>query len=99
MVARQLKAVHDKIHDNSLVSRKEAKTALAMVNMRLTCTVRTRPPPKASIFDMVPGEEKEDVSLPKQKDFMKKWAQKRAEIREGSSDTRSKSHTPFYPNS
>lgn len=97
MVIRRLKAVHDKINDNSIVSRKEAKTALAMVHMRLTCAVRTRPPPKASIFDMVPGEEKEDVSLPKQKDFMKKWAQRRAEIQEGSSGARSKSRTPSYP--
>lgn len=97
VVTRRLKAVHDKINDSSLVSRKEAKTALAMVNMRLTCAVRTRPPPKASIFDMIPGEEKEDVSLPKQKDFMQKWAQRRAEIREGSSDAGSKSRTPSYP--
>jgi hypothetical protein len=68
----RLKALHDNINDNSLVSKKEAKATLDGVMKRLANTVRTRPPPKSSIFD----EEKKavDVNVPKQREFMKRWA-------------------------
>lgn len=72
----RLKMVHDKIHDSTLLSRKIAKASIDLVAKRLTYAVRTRPPPKTSIFD---SEPKEDASLPKQRDFMKNWAQKKAE--------------------
>ncbi|KAI0835433.1 hypothetical protein F5Y06DRAFT_299577 [Hypoxylon sp. FL0890] len=72
----RLKLAHDKIHDNNLVSRKVAKASIDLIAKRLTYTVRTRPPPKTSIFDPEP---KEDTNIPKQRAFMKKWAQKKAE--------------------
>ncbi|KAK6070733.1 hypothetical protein SCUP234_10011 [Seiridium cupressi] len=77
----QLKVLHDKISDNTLVSKKEAKLALDGMMKRLTNTVRSRPPPKTSIFDGILTS-KEDVNLPKQKDFMKKWTTGKAS-REG----------------
>ncbi|OTA79333.1 hypothetical protein M434DRAFT_239086 [Hypoxylon sp. CO27-5] len=72
----RLKLIHDKIHDSTLLSRKVAKASIDLVAKRLTYTVRTRPPAKTSIFD--PGP-KEDVNVPKQRAFMKNWAQKKAE--------------------
>ncbi|KAI0124736.1 hypothetical protein BJ170DRAFT_685615 [Xylariales sp. AK1849] len=76
----RLKTMHDKINDNSLISRKEGKAALDGMMKRLTYTVRTRPPPKASLFDPEP---KENPNLPKQRDFMKKWAEKQQAGRRG----------------
>lgn len=75
----RLKMIHDKIHDSTLLSRKVAKASIDLVAKRLTYTVRTRPPPKTSIFDPGPKEPKEDANLPKQRTFMKNWAQKKAE--------------------
>ncbi|KAI1140879.1 hypothetical protein F5Y05DRAFT_290085 [Hypoxylon sp. FL0543] len=72
----RLKLVHDKIHDNALLSRKVAKASIDLIAKRLTYTVRTRPPPKTNIYDPEP---KEDANIPKQRAFMKKWAQKKAE--------------------
>ncbi|KAI2464428.1 hypothetical protein F4781DRAFT_73207 [Annulohypoxylon bovei var. microspora] len=72
----RLKIIHDKIHDSTLLSRKVAKASIDLVAKRLTYAVRTRPPPKTSIFD---SEPREDANLPKQRDFMKNWAQKKAE--------------------
>ncbi|KAI1854316.1 hypothetical protein JX266_001457 [Neoarthrinium moseri] len=70
-----LKALHDKIADNSLVSSKVAKASLDGMMKRLAFTVRSRPPPKSSIFDeAIYGREKEDAHLPRQRDFMKKWS-------------------------
>ncbi|KAI1212588.1 uncharacterized protein F4807DRAFT_457386 [Annulohypoxylon truncatum] len=71
----RLKIIHDKIHDSTLLSRKVAKASIDLVAKRLTYAVRTRPPPKTSIFDPEP---KEDRNLPKQRAFMKSWAQKKA---------------------
>jgi hypothetical protein len=83
-VSGQLKFLHDKINDNSLISRKDAKAALDAMNKRLKYQVRTRAPPKTSIFGLEP---KEDHSLPRQRDFMKKWkAQKQPERKSGSSE-------------
>ncbi|KAI1088897.1 hypothetical protein F5B19DRAFT_401237 [Rostrohypoxylon terebratum] len=71
----RLKIIHDKIHDSTLLSRKVAKASIDLVAKRLTYAVRTRPPPKTSIFD---AEPKEDKDLPKQRAFMKSWAEKKA---------------------
>ncbi|KAH8662014.1 hypothetical protein BX600DRAFT_437444 [Xylariales sp. PMI_506] len=76
-LARGLKALHDKINDNALISRKEAKAALDGMGKRLAYTVRTKPPPKSTIFDT--GLVKEDVNLPKQRHFMQNWAKRRVE--------------------
>lgn len=73
VIIKRLKVLHDKISDNTLVSKKEAKLALDGLMKRLTYTVRSRPPPKTSIFDGILAN-KEDTHLPRQKDFMKKWA-------------------------
>ncbi|KAI1408097.1 hypothetical protein F5Y13DRAFT_114744 [Hypoxylon sp. FL1857] len=72
----KLKLIHDKIHDSHLLSRKVTKASIELVAKRLTYAVRTRPPPKTSIFDPEP---KEDTNIPKQRAFMKNWAQKKAE--------------------
>ncbi|KAI0883778.1 uncharacterized protein GGS22DRAFT_166076, partial [Annulohypoxylon maeteangense] len=77
----RLKIIHDKIHDSTLLSRKVAKASIDLVAKRLTYAVRTRPPPKTSIFDPEP---KEDKDLPKQRAFMKSWAQKKADRSAGS---------------
>ncbi|RYP51103.1 hypothetical protein DL769_010869 [Monosporascus sp. CRB-8-3] len=70
----RLRALHDGIHDNGLLARKEAKAAIDAVGKRLTYAVRTRPPAKTSIFD---PPARDDVDLPRQRDFMKNWAQRR----------------------
>ncbi|RYP47890.1 hypothetical protein DL768_006151 [Monosporascus sp. mg162] len=70
----RLRALHDGIHDNGLLARKEAKAAIDAVTKRLTYAVRTRPPAKTSIFD---PPARDDVDLPKQRDFMKNWVQRR----------------------
>ncbi|KAI1392436.1 uncharacterized protein F4822DRAFT_129471 [Hypoxylon trugodes] len=72
----RLKLIHDKIHDSTVLSRKMAKACIDLLSKRLTYSVRTRPPPKTSIFDPEP---KEDTNIPKQRAFMKNWAQKKAE--------------------
>ncbi|RYP66982.1 hypothetical protein DL771_007478 [Monosporascus sp. 5C6A] len=72
----RLRALHDGIHDNGLLARKEAKAAIDAVGKRLTYAVRTRPPAKTSIFD---APARDDADLPRQRDFMKNWAQRRAE--------------------
>ncbi|KAI1475198.1 hypothetical protein F4774DRAFT_301053 [Daldinia eschscholtzii] len=72
----KLKVIHDKIHDSTLLSRKVTKASIDLVAKRLTYAVRTKPPPKTSIFD---SEPKEDANIPKQRAFMKNWAQKKAE--------------------
>ncbi|KAI1460036.1 hypothetical protein F4805DRAFT_13268 [Annulohypoxylon moriforme] len=77
----RLKIIHDKIHDSTLLSRKVAKASIDLVAKRLTYSVRTRPPPKTSIFDPEP---KEDKDLPKQRAFMKSWARKEADGGAGS---------------
>ncbi|KAI1379863.1 hypothetical protein F4677DRAFT_407840, partial [Hypoxylon crocopeplum] len=72
----RLKVIHDKIHDSTLLSRKVTKASIDLVSKRLTYAVRTRPPPKTSIYDPEP---KEDANVPKQRAFMKNWALKKAE--------------------
>ncbi|KAI0172487.1 hypothetical protein GGR52DRAFT_544823 [Hypoxylon sp. FL1284] len=79
-LARRLKALHDKILDSTLLSRKVAKASIDLVAKRLTYAVRTRPPPKTSIFDAEPRRP-DDPGLPRQRDFMKNWARKKAEQR------------------
>ncbi|KAI5925791.1 hypothetical protein F4810DRAFT_658306, partial [Camillea tinctor] len=80
----RLKTIHDRIVDSNLVSRKEAKAVVDAASKRLTYSVRTRPPPKKDIFDMGGGtlsiaqrEREEAVHLPRQRAFMRNWAQAR----------------------
>lgn len=79
-LAFRLKMVHDKIHDNNDSSRKETKSCIDLLAKRLTYVVRKRPPPKTGDFDTEPSGE--DANVPKQRAFMKKWAQKKAERRD-----------------
>ncbi|KAK7756593.1 hypothetical protein SLS62_001430 [Diatrype stigma] len=84
----RLRVLHDKIHDNGLLARKEAKTTIDVVSKRLTYAVRTRPPPKTSIFDPQPPD-REEADLPRQRDFMKNWAQRKAAANGGGAERRS----------
>ncbi|KAL7621089.1 hypothetical protein AAE478_008402 [Parahypoxylon ruwenzoriense] len=77
ILTQRLKTMHDRIHDSTLLSRKVAKASIDLVAKRLTYAVRTRPPPKTSIFDPEPGNAN-DADLPRQREFMKNWAQKKA---------------------
>lgn len=65
----------------------EAKLAMEWVGERLTYTVRTKPVPKISIYD-IPGPVSPDRSLPKQQNYMKNFLQGRLR------DSRSSSTTP-----
>jgi hypothetical protein len=75
-----LKANHDLVNDNALVSKKEGGLALDGIIKRLKYTVRTRAPPKISLFDPEP---KEDSNIPKQRDFMKNWAARHQPEKQG----------------
>lgn len=72
-LAQQLKSLWASIKDSGAVylSRTEAKSAIDSAQKRLTYQIRTKPPPKESIFDL-PGR-KEEVVTQKQKDFMDKF--------------------------
>lgn len=54
----------------------EAKLAMEWVRERLTYTVRSKPVPKISIYD-IPGQPMPDPSLPKQQNYMKHFLQGR----------------------
>lgn len=58
------------------VSRIEAKNAMELLRERLLYQVRIKPVPKKNIFGMQEDVE-EDVSLPKQRDFMKGFLKKK----------------------
>ncbi|KAI1077046.1 hypothetical protein F5B20DRAFT_572517 [Whalleya microplaca] len=75
----RLKMVHDKIHDNTLLSRKITKAGLDAVGKRLTYAVRSRPPPKTSIFEPETRRAEDDANVPRQRAFMRNWAQRKAE--------------------
>lgn len=72
-----LRTLHDRIHDNGAVGRKDAKTTIDGVAKRLAYAVRTRPPPRASIFDhaydLRREQEQQRLDLPRQRDFMRNW--------------------------
>ena len=73
----RLRTLHDRIHDNGAVGRKDAKTAIDGVAKRLAYAVRTRLPPRASIFDhaydLRREQEQQRLDLPRQRDFMRNW--------------------------
>ncbi|KAH6647074.1 hypothetical protein BKA67DRAFT_425620 [Truncatella angustata] len=76
---RRLKVMHDKISDNTLVVKKEAKAAMDGLMKRLNHTVRSRPQPKEDIFEgILVSSKKDNADLPRQKDFMKKWTAAKA---------------------
>ncbi|KAI1351300.1 hypothetical protein F5Y01DRAFT_128305 [Xylaria sp. FL0043] len=76
ILAARVKVIHDKIRDKA--SRKNVKLSLLGLEKRLKYAVRTRPPPKRDIFALedTPVREGED-NVPKQRDFMRQWAQKK----------------------
>ncbi|KAI5867565.1 hypothetical protein GGS23DRAFT_612707 [Durotheca rogersii] len=83
-LAARLKAAHDRIHDSALLERKVAKASIDVVAKRLAYAVRSRPPPKTSIFDHDGERERERearqaADLPRQRAFMKSWAAGRRE--------------------
>jgi len=76
----QLRAILHKIPNTgaSQVSRLATKTVLETLQGRLTYSVRTRRPPKVSIFDRIAIRDDEDASLPKQQEMMRNFFTKRA---------------------
>ncbi|KAJ2986644.1 hypothetical protein NUW58_g4926 [Xylaria curta] len=81
ILAARVKAIHDKIRDKA--SRKNVKLSLLGLEKRLKYAVRTRPPPKRDIFASEGAMAREpDANLPKQRDFMRHWAQKKKEERQ-----------------
>ncbi|KAI0913802.1 hypothetical protein F4823DRAFT_621992 [Ustulina deusta] len=85
ILATRVKTIHDRIRDKA--SRKNVKLNLLGLEKRLKYAVRTRPPPKREIFalDETPARES-DENVPKQRDFMRQWAQKRKAERENKED-------------
>ncbi|KAM0323106.1 hypothetical protein ACHAQA_008956 [Verticillium albo-atrum] len=71
-LAQQLRTIWGSIKDSgaAYLSRTEAKNSIDCVQKRLTYSVRTKPPPKQSIFDQ---PEKRGVVTEMQKDFMSKF--------------------------
>jgi hypothetical protein len=74
VLATELRALWVKINDThgaSMLPRMEAKQAVDGVRNRLLFAVRTRPPPKESLFDDTKAEEGENaVVVERQKNFM-----------------------------
>ncbi|KAI0384457.1 hypothetical protein F5Y04DRAFT_269435 [Hypomontagnella monticulosa] len=77
-LAFRLKIIHDKIYQGTSLTRKTIKLNIDLIAKRLTYMVRTRPPPKTDHYDVKPVS-KDDFNVPKQRDFMKNWTQKKAE--------------------
>ncbi|KAI1111857.1 hypothetical protein F5Y14DRAFT_288293 [Nemania sp. NC0429] len=73
-LAARINVIHDKIRDKA--SRKNVKLSLLGLEKRLRYAVRTRPPPKKDIFAQ-PQQHQADLDVPKQRDFMRQWAQKK----------------------
>ncbi|KAI0542745.1 hypothetical protein GGR58DRAFT_169240 [Xylaria digitata] len=85
ILAVRIKIIHDKIRDKA--SRKNVKLSLLGLEKRLKYAVRTRPPPKAGIFALEGTSAREsDDNVPKQRDFMRQWAQKKKAERQSKED-------------
>ncbi|KAF2965414.1 hypothetical protein GQX73_g8160 [Xylaria multiplex] len=86
ILAVRVKVIHDKVRDKA--SRKNVKLSLLGLEKRLKYAVRTRPPPKAGIFALegASGRESDD-NVPKQRDFMRQWAQKKKAERQSKEDS------------
>ncbi|KAI1181114.1 hypothetical protein F4777DRAFT_525928 [Nemania sp. FL0916] len=78
VLATRVKVIHDKIRDKA--SRKNVKLSLLGLEKRLLHAVRTRPPPRREIFafnDENGPSAAAEANVPKQRDFMRQWAQKK----------------------
>lgn len=77
ILAARVNVIHDKIRDKA--SRKNVKLSLLGLEKRLRYAVRTRPPPKKDIFafEGTAAQQQADLNIPKQRDFMRQWAQKK----------------------
>ncbi|TGJ82815.1 hypothetical protein E0Z10_g5929 [Xylaria hypoxylon] len=76
ILAARVNVIHDRIRDKA--SRKNVKLSLLGLEKRLKYAVRTRPPPKKDIFALEEAMTREvDDNVPKQRDFMRQWAQKK----------------------
>ena len=71
----------------------EAKLAMEWVGERLTYTVRSKPVPKISIYD-IPRQHSPDTSLPRQQVYMKSFLQGRLKEAKSSSATGSRRESP-----
>ncbi|KAK5626852.1 hypothetical protein RRF57_002567 [Xylaria bambusicola] len=76
ILAARVKLIHDRIRDKA--SRKNVKLSLLGLEKRLKYAVRTKPPPKKDIFALeeMPAAAG-DINVPKQRNFMRQWAQKK----------------------
>ncbi|KAI1755761.1 hypothetical protein F4782DRAFT_538228 [Xylaria castorea] len=86
ILAARVKAIHDRIRDKA--SRKNVKLSLLGLEKRLRYAVRTRPPPRCEIFAFEGPSARtgSDVNVPKQRDFMRQWAQKKKAERQERED-------------
>ncbi|KAI1292396.1 hypothetical protein F5Y03DRAFT_22497 [Xylaria venustula] len=86
ILATRVKVTHDKIRDKA--SRKNVKLSLLGLEKRLMYAVRTQPPRRRDIFALDSNSnsnsnpfqtQQPDDNAPKQRDFMRQWAQKKKE--------------------
>ncbi|KAG6037240.1 hypothetical protein E4U41_005246 [Claviceps citrina] len=78
-LAGRLREIWRKINDAGMkLARTEAKSVVELVQQRVLYTIRTRKKARASIFDL-PGQQ-EDSSLPRQRDFMQKFLQRKPNL-------------------
>ncbi|KAI1744591.1 hypothetical protein F4680DRAFT_230072 [Xylaria scruposa] len=88
VLAARVKVIHDKIRDKA--SRKNVKLSLLGLEKRLKYAVRTRPPPRREIFALEGPStrtESDALNVPKQRDFMRQWAQKKKAEKQDREDT------------
>ncbi|KAI0972076.1 hypothetical protein F4678DRAFT_431080 [Xylaria arbuscula] len=93
ILATRVKVIHDKIRDKA--SRKNVKLSLLGLEKRLKYAVRTQPPPRRDIFALDSNSnsittQQSDENVPKQRDFMRQWAQKKKEEKEEKEEERKK---------
>ncbi|KAG6006604.1 hypothetical protein E4U21_006826 [Claviceps maximensis] len=76
-LAGRLREIWRKTNDAGMrLARTEAKSVVEWVQQRLLHSVRTRKKARKSIFDL-PGHEQEDPFLPRQRDYMYKFLQRK----------------------
>ncbi|TRX98401.1 hypothetical protein FHL15_000475 [Xylaria flabelliformis] len=88
LLAARVKVIHDRIRDKA--SRKNVKLSLLGLEKRLKYAVRTRPPPRREIFALEGSSartESSALNVPKQRDFMRQWAQKKKAEKQDKEDS------------
>ncbi|KAI0862827.1 hypothetical protein F4860DRAFT_512426 [Xylaria cubensis] len=101
VLAIYVKVIHDKIRDKA--SRKNVKLSLLGLEKRLKYAVRTRPPPRREIFALEGSsarttESNNALNVPKQRDFMRQWAQKKKAEKQEDKEEDSVMDAPEFTN-